>query len=281
MHPNSIMAIPGSQTPPAPALTSCPSAVADAAVADAPLSAAAAVHHALPASVQAGRPVAGKHVAVAGATGLVGVEIVLALLSDTATTVHTVGRRPLALSHPRLLHHTWHLDTPLPSMPAVTQAYVALGTTLKAAGSQTAFSSIDHDAVVAFALAAKASGATHLGVVSALGAHAGSRTFYNRVKGLMERDVSSVGIAHTVFAQPSLLRSDRGLLGQPPRRGETLGLVIARVVGRWLPAGIRPIGATQVAQALIQRVQSATQGVHRLSSAQMQAYKAVPLQPMA
>jgi uncharacterized protein YbjT (DUF2867 family) len=243
--------------------------------------AAAAVHHALPASGRADHPAADKHVAVAGATGLVGVEIVLALLSESSTTVHTFGRRPPALSHPRLLHHIWQLGAPVFGMPAVGHAYVALGTTIKAAGSQTAFSSIDHDAVVAFAHAAKVSGATHLGVVSALGANAGSRTFYNRVKGLMERDVSAVGIAHTVFARPSLLTGNRAPLGQPTRRGEILGLAMARIMGRWLPASIRPIEAAQVAQALIQRVQNATPGVHHLSSAQMQAHLMTPAQPLA
>jgi uncharacterized protein YbjT (DUF2867 family) len=232
------------------------------------------------AQVSAGHPVQDKHVAVAGATGLVGVEIVQALLSDGFTTVHTFGRRPLTLSHPRLLHHAWQLPGGPLGMPAVSEAYAALGTTIKVAGSQAAFSAIDHEAVVAFALAAKASGATHLGVVSALGANAGSRTFYNRVKGLMERDVSSVAIAHTVFAQPSLLMGNRDQLGQPARRGETLGLALARIVGRWLPASVRPIQAAQVAQALIQAVQHSAPGIHHIRSGQMQA-RALPPQPHA
>ena len=47
----------------------------------------------------------------------------------------------------------------LPALPAVDDVYIALGTTIKVAGSQAAFRAVDFDAVVATARAARAAGA--------------------------------------------------------------------------------------------------------------------------
>ena len=92
-------------------------------------------------------------VLVAGATGLVGREIVAALLADkTVKMVHCVGRRPLALKHPKLHSHVVDFAA-LPALPRVDKCYVALGTTIQVAGSQAAFKAIDLDAVVARDLA--------------------------------------------------------------------------------------------------------------------------------
>ena len=57
-------------------------------------------------------------------------------------------------------------------LPAVDDVYIALGTTIKVAGSREAFRHVDFDFVVDTARAARAGGATRLAVVSALGANA-------------------------------------------------------------------------------------------------------------
>ena len=124
--------------------------------------------------------------AVAGATGLVGREILRGLLADeTVAAVHALGRRPLALQHPRLTSHVVEFAS-LPTLPALDEVYLALGTTIKVAGSQAAFRAIDFDANLAVARAAKAAGARRVGLVSAMGADARSRIFYSRVKGELE-----------------------------------------------------------------------------------------------
>ena len=64
--------------------------------------------------------------------------------------------------------------------------FIALGTTIKVAGSEAAFRQVDLDFVVNTARSARAAGATRLAVVSALGADAKSRVLYNRVKGEMQ-----------------------------------------------------------------------------------------------
>ncbi|WP_370632283.1 NAD(P)H-binding protein [Rhodoferax sp. U2-2l] len=212
----------------------------------------------------------GRIVLVAGATGLVGREIIAALLADKSVdVVHCLSRRPLALKHPKL--HVLVVDfAALPSLPKVDECFIALGTTIKVAGSQAAFKSVDLDAVVAVARAAKSAGATKLGVVSAMGANAQSRVFYNRIKGEMELALTSLGLQCLVLARPSLLDGNRAALGQPERGGEDFGLLLARRLRVLLPANYRAILAKDVAHALVRAVKAAKPGVVTLLSGEMQ-----------
>ncbi len=207
---------------------------------------------------------------VAGATGLVGREILADLLADnTYPTVHCVGRRPLAQKHPKLVQHVVDFAK-LPALPKVDDCFIALGTTIKQAGSQDAFRAVDLMAVEALALAVRASGARHLGVVSAMGANTQSPIFYNRVKGEMEVSLARMGFKSLVIARPSMLDGERAELQQPVRLGERLGLRIMRGMKPLIPANYRAILAADVAHALVRAVQAATPGVVTLMSGEMQ-----------
>ena len=208
---------------------------------------------------------------VAGATGLVGQAVLAALLTDKHyAAVHSVGRRALAVQHPKLVHHTVDFGH-LPALPVVDHVYIALGTTISVAGSQQAFRAIDFDAVMAVALATKASGATKLGVVSAMGASAQSGVFYSRVKGEMEEALAKVGFQTLVIARPSMLSGNREALHQPSRLGEKLGLAAMSALSPLIPANYKAIDASQVSKALIHAVKTAPPGIHVLLSGSMQA----------
>ena len=207
---------------------------------------------------------------MAGATGLVGREILAALLADkTYTSVHCVGRRPLALQHPKLTSHVVDFAA-LAAMPKVDDCFIALGTTIKAAGGKDAFRAIDLKAVEAVALAARASGATKLGVVSAMGANSQSSVFYNRVKGEMEVSLARMGFKSLVIARPSLIDGDRAALGQLERASEGIGLFLARGLRPLLPTNYRSIKASDISHALICAVKTGTPGVVTLMSGEMQ-----------
>ena len=207
---------------------------------------------------------------VAGATGLVGREILAALLADkTYTSVHCVGRRTLPLQHPKLVQHVVDFKA-LPALPRVDDCFIALGTTIKVAGSQAAFRAVDFDAVVALARAAHAQGATKLGVISAMGADARSPVFYNRVKGEMEAALASLGFDSLVIARPSMLAGHREALDQPVRNGERIALVVTRWLKPLIPANYRSIQAGDVARALVHAVKASAPGVQRLLSGAMQ-----------
>ena len=207
---------------------------------------------------------------IAGATGLVGQAVLALLLADKRYgAVHVVGRRALGLQHPRLVVHTSASFTGWAS-PAVDDVFIALGTTLKVAGSKAAFKAIDGDAVAALAAAAKAAGATRLAVVSAMGANPQSSMFYSQVKGQMEAAVSQLGFDTVVIARPSLLAGDRDALEQPERVAEKLSLAAFKWLKPLIPANYRAIEASSVAQAMVSTLQTAGAGQHVLLSGDMQ-----------
>jgi len=158
----------------------------------------------------------------------------------------------------------------LDGLPRADEVYIALGTTIKVAGSKEAFRAVDLKAVEAVALAMRAQGATKLGVISAMGADTQSSVFYNRVKGEMEVSVARMGYASTVIARPSLLDGERDSLGQPQRLGERIGLRLMRGLKGVIPANYRAIAAKDVALALVHAVQQGTPGVVTLLSGEMQ-----------
>lgn len=200
---------------------------------------------------------ASRIVIVAGASGLVGRKIVEGLLADPSVAlVHGLGRRPLPLAHARYVAHVVDFAA-LPLLPRADEVYLALGTTIKVAGSQAAFRAVDFDANLAVARSALASGARRAGLVSAMGADATSRVFYSRVKGELEDALSAMPFAGLVVARPSLLVGDREALGQPTRRGETLGFAVGRALGFLIPANLKPIEAAAVARALLAAVPEA------------------------
>ena len=208
---------------------------------------------------------------MAGATGLVGREILAALLADKRyRAVHVLGRRAPPGTHPKLHSHVVDFAH-LGHLPEVDEVYIALGTTIKVAGSQHAFRTVDFDAVIAVAKAAQAAGATRLGVVSAMGANAKSSVFYNRVKGEMEDALSKLGYTSLVIARPSFIEGDRAALQQPGRSGEGLALMAMRALRPLIPANYRVIPAAQIAQALLQVVQQAKPGRRVLLSGEMQS----------
>ncbi len=205
-----------------------------------------------------------RRVLLAGATGLVGGHILQALLADQAVSdIHVLTRRDLARSDPRL--HVHIVDfTALPSLPNVDEVYLALGTTIRVAGSRQAFRAVDLEANLAVARAAVAAGATRAGVVSAVGADAQSSVFYNRVKGELEDALKPLFPA-LVVAHPSLLLGDRGRLRQPVRWGERIAAPLARLLSPFLPGRYVPVQASAVALALVRTVPVA-QGIRVLAS---------------
>lgn len=212
----------------------------------------------------------GRAVAVAGATGLVGRAILKGLLADeSVAVVHALGRREPGVSHDKLTSHVVDLAAP-PSLPPLDEVYLALGTTIKAAGSQAAFRAVDFEANLSVARAALAAGARRCGLVSSMGANAKSRVFYSRVKGELEEALAALAFEGLVIARPSLLAGDRDALGQPARTAERITTVVGKLLGPLVPSNYRPVAAADVARALLARVPTA-RGCVLVLSGEMQA----------
>lgn len=198
-----------------------------------------------------------RKVLLAGATGLVGGLILKALLEDSSVVeVHTLSRRPLKVCHPKLQVHIVNF-TQLPDLPPVDEVYLALGTTIRVAGSKAAFRAVDYDANLAVAQSAFASGARRVGLVSAGASSAHSRMFYNRVKGELEDTLKALPFIALVIAQPSMLLDYRKGLDQPTRYGELIGIPLFKLLSPILPGAYKPVHAKAVAQALVRTVPTA------------------------
>lgn len=191
---------------------------------------------------------------VAGPTGLIGTELVARLLRQPAyRRIVALSRRPLERRDARLqvvaadfarLHEILAAAAP---HDGSVDVYCCLGTTIRAAKSKPAFRAVDHGYVLALGRWARDARARCLVVVSAAGADPGSRIFYSRVKGEMERDLASLGLRSLVVVRPSLLAGARTEF----RLGERFALAAARPLGALLPASVRPIAAADVAQSMI------------------------------
>jgi uncharacterized protein YbjT (DUF2867 family) len=209
-------------------------------------------------------------VLLAGGTGLIGRELMQALLTAKAAPhLHALVRKRPEGADARVRWQSVDFSA-LPRLPSARDAYCCLGTTIKQAGSQAAFRAVDFDAVLSFAQAARAAGVQRFAVVSALGASARSATFYNRVKGEMEAAVGALGFASVVIARPSLLAGNRAALGQPVRTGERLALLLTGPVAGLIPKSLRPINAQTVARGMIVALQQAQSGVRVVESAELQ-----------
>ena len=221
----------------------------------------------------AGKPGPKRIALLAGATGLVGRELLqLLAASNLYRRVEVLARRELELpgaDRKVQLHVVDFASLPDP-LPKCDDVFIALGTTIKAAGSREAFRQVDVGFVVATARAARAAGASRLALVSALGARARSRVFYNRTKAEAEAAVAAVGYDTVIVARPSLLLGDRAALGQPARSGEAWAASFAGPMSALLPRGVRPIRARDVAAAMVAAVRDGRPGLRVLTSGEMQ-----------
>ena len=168
------------------------------------------------------------------------------LASPAYATVAVWTRSPSGEKSSKLTAHTIDFERLQERSVEAEDVFCCLGTTIKVAGSQAAFRRVDYEYPVALARAAARDGAKRLLVVSALGANARSRVFYNRVKGEMENAVRAAGVARPCLFRPSLLSGPRA----EPRFGERAGLVLGTMLGPLL-GRYRPIHADLVAAAML------------------------------
>jgi uncharacterized protein YbjT (DUF2867 family) len=212
-----------------------------------------------------------RSILIAGATGLIGRQLLKGLIADeTAARIIAIGRTKPPETHYKLTFETVDFGL-LPRFPPLTECYIALGTTIKDAGSQRSFRAIDYDAVVRTAEAAWDAGARKLGVVSAMGAGKDSSIFYSRVKGEMEDALAKLNFDTLVIARPSMLAGDRAAVGQRVRRGEVVALKLSRWFRRFIPPEYQSVRAESVARALLQAVPT-TEGHRVMLSSELRDY---------
>jgi uncharacterized protein YbjT (DUF2867 family) len=195
------------------------------------------------------------HIIIAGASGLIG-GLLAARLKDKPLTA--IGRRHI----PGIADQRIAPVVDWPALVATLNPDVAistLGTTIRAAGSQDAFAAIDHDAVVAFARAAKEAGARQFLMVSSVGA--GGASFYLKTKGRAEASVRALGFARVDVFRPGLLLGERAGGARPVERFFALLSPLTNALTPRAFDQYRAIAADDVAAAMARVIGATGDGV--------------------
>lgn len=205
-----------------------------------------------------------KRLMLVGATGLVGSHVLQQALAHPAVTeVVAPTRKPLT-PQPRLINPQVDFER----LPAdadwwnVDAVICTLGTTIRKAGSRDAFYKVDHDLPLEVAYLARRHGARAYALNSALGADVGSRIFYSRTKGEVERALQMVGYSSVTLVRPGLIGGQR----QESRPMERLAVNLSTLVKPLLPRRYRVVPAERIAYHLLHAALVATPGVHVLPS---------------
>jgi uncharacterized protein YbjT (DUF2867 family) len=195
-----------------------------------------------------------KSAVVFGATGLVGKELINALLENNDfESITAVVRKQLVLTDSKLKQIKLPDFSKLLDLRDKLKAEVffcSVGTTIKTAGSKEEFARVDLEIPKKIAQLAEALSIPSLVAISSIGADANSSNFYLRTKGEMEKTVREIYHGNLKFVRPSLLMGNRNEF----RFGEKVSVAFMKGFG-WLFAGpfkkYRGIYARDVAHAMI------------------------------
>jgi len=188
-----------------------------------------------------------------GATGLTGSLLLKSLLNDSYYSKIIIPvRRSTGINNPKLTEIVTDFDNIKAYAESLTadDVFCCLGTTIKKAGSQEAFSKVDYQYPLDFASTALLNGARQFLIITALGSDINSKFFYNRVKGKVEEDISKLNYKSISIFRPSLILGDR----QENRQGEGLWKLLMKIISPFLAGGLkkyRGIEASAIAKAML------------------------------
>ncbi len=204
---------------------------------------------------------------IVGATGAVGRQVLTAALADPRIDkVVALTRRPLP-AHAKLLNPVVDF-THLPvdaDWWQVDAVICAVGTTIKVAGSQSAFAAVDRDLPITVARLAREAGATRYALNSSLGASL-TGNFYLRTKAQAEAGIRDCGYPFFTIVRPSLIDARR----EQYRLGEVAGNLVARLLRPLIPSRYRAVKPEAIARALLDGVLLAQPGEYVIESERLQ-----------
>jgi uncharacterized protein YbjT (DUF2867 family) len=200
---------------------------------------------------------------IAGASGLVGSELLSILLQSTQyDEVLILVRKELPVQHKKLVQLIVDFDN-LDQHQQVINGHVifcCLGSTKSKTPNLLIYRKIDHDYPVKLAQIAVKNKMPHFHLVSAIGADSKSGNFYTKMKGETENDVQAAGIRSLHIYQPSLLTGNR----KEHRLAERIATNIMKVIDPLLIGGLqkyRSIAAATVAMAMFKQSLNQEEGV--------------------
>ena len=175
---------------------------------------------------------------IIGATGLIGSILVEQILENNAySKVVLLLRKPLNISHSKLVQEVIDFDNPDASKIMGDDLFCAMGTTLSKAGSKEAQYKIDCTYPFEIGKIAKANGVKQYILVSSIGADISSSNFYLKTKGDLEQKIKSLNFQNFVSFRPSFLLGDR----KEFRIIEKIAVVFVKILNPIMIGGLKNI----------------------------------------
>ncbi|MET3728561.1 uncharacterized protein YbjT (DUF2867 family) [Fictibacillus halophilus] len=192
-----------------------------------------------------------KTVIVAGSSGLVGKEVVKQLLIDPlCKEIILLVRKSSGIKHEKIKEVIFDFTSSDYSIELAEAdvMFICIGTTMNKVKSKKAFEEVDLHIPIKLGKLAHKLNIQHVSVISAMGAHAKSTFFYNRVKGSMESQLISMDIPSLTIVRPSLLLGDR----EEFRFGERFAEKLYKALPFIYPSKYEPVESSSVARVMIQ-----------------------------
>lgn len=213
---------------------------------------------------------------IAGTTGLVGQSTLAhALINDNINLVYSLSRRAINNENSKCIQ--WIDPRLIPPIidnieEIPTIGVIALGTTMKKAGSKDKLKEVDVNLVIQVAEEMLKIGVQHLFVISSLGASINARSHYLRCKGEMEESVQQLDFMSITFLQPGPLSGERKEVRKDEKIVQSLMKIFNPLLFGWLK-NIKPIHAQDIANTIIylanQNYDKKNNRVNRINSANM------------
>lgn len=219
----------------------------------------------------------GKIAIVIGGTGLVGTSLLQQLVADERySNIVAIGRHKPSVEDPKIDFIENDLLKPKSAAEHLfgDDLFVCIGTTIKKAQSKEAFRFVDYTIPKKIAKHAHKNGVKNIAVVSSVGAHRLSGSFYLKMKGKMEDAIIEEEFKRTVILRPSLLLGNR----KEKRTAEGIGRKLAPITNLLLwgrkMRKYRAVKAYQVATAMIHYINNSADGTTIVQYDEIQNIKA-------
>jgi len=211
-----------------------------------------------------------KSVAVIGASGLIGGELLSFLMSDHRfERVMVLTRRSLGIVHPKIQECVIDFhdkEAVRQSLNGTEIIFCTIGTTMKKVkGDLKLYRQIDFDIPLQVALIGKEIGIRQFLLVTAFGADSKSRNFYLRLKGEVEDAIHSLNLPSFSVFHPSVLLGNR----KEFRPAERVAVTLLPFIEWLFPFNYRSIKASTVAKAMICAAADKKTGFHIYSRKEM------------
>lgn len=209
---------------------------------------------------------------VAGANGLTGSALVrLMLRSRDYGRVEALTRRPLPVEHQRLVNRVLKYEEMTARLAGARcdDAFCCLGATGGPRADPVLLRQVDLDLAVAFARAARASGASRLVVLSAASAAPDAPHGFRRIKGELQAALRELKFSALDILQPGVVLGERPGSGVVDTLRQAVApLVNVALVGRLQDA--RWITGADLAAAMLGAARGQRRGVNTYSGKRLQ-----------